>query len=108
MVSDPNTGQCASEEVEPRRGWIGRSPTPIGEGNERQRGHWASKRGDCYKWYESQTSGNVPVKRLSPKGGWTVRSHIGWRGEQNTLYKGVKMSCPTLVGEENKPPFIRV
>ena len=24
-----------------------------------------------YKWYQSQTPGDVPAKRLSPGGGWT-------------------------------------
>ena len=26
----------------------------------------------CYKWYQSQTSGNVSARRLSPEGGWTI------------------------------------
>ena len=42
----------------------------------------------CYKWYQSQTSGDVPVKTLGPQGVWIVR--------------------PTLVGEENETFFIRV
>ena len=60
MVVEPDTRRCASEEVEPRRGWtrgdmpartlapkrdrLG-GPTSIGEGNECQRGRWASKGG---------------------------------------------------------------
>ena len=43
-------------------------PTSIGEGNECQRGCWALK------------------------GGWIVRSHVGWGGERNILYKGVETS----------------
>ena len=31
----------------------------------------------------------VPARTLGPKEGWIVRSHIGWGGERNTLYKGV-------------------
>ena len=63
---------------------------------------------DDYKWYQSQTLGNVQARKLSPEGGWTpgsvptrtlgpekvwtVRSHIDWRGEQNILCKGVETS----------------
>ena len=39
-----------------------------------------------------QMSGSVPVRMLSPEGGWIVRSHIGWREEQSILYKGVETS----------------
>ena len=62
----------------------------------------------CYKWYQSQTPGDVTTRRLSleegwprdgmlartldSKGGWIVRSHMGWGGEQNILYKGVETS----------------
>ena len=82
MVSEPNTERCASEETEPQRGWtrgdvpartmgpvrrwIG-GPTSIGEGNECQRGRWASREMD----YEIS---------------------IGWRGERNILYNGVETS----------------
>ena len=74
MVSKPDTGQYASEEAEPRRGWTRGSvptrtmgpkmgglggPTLIGEGNECQRRRWP-RRGR----------------------GWIVRSHIGWGGER--------------------------
>ena len=27
-----------------------------------------------------------------PQGGWIVRSHFGWRGEQSIPYKGVETS----------------
>ena len=52
MVSEPDTGQCASEEVVPRRGVDTRrctsgGPTSIGERNECQRGRWALKGVDC-------------------------------------------------------------
>ena len=30
------------------------------------------------------------ARTLGPKGGWIVISHIGWGGEQNTIYKGVE------------------
>ena len=61
-----------------------------------------------YKWYQSQTPGDELARRLSSEGGWTrdgvpartlgpergwiVRSHIGWGGERNILYKGVETS----------------
>ena len=32
----------------------------------------------------------VPARTLGPEGGWIVISHIGWRGERNTLDKGVE------------------
>ena len=32
------------------------------------------------------------VRTLGPEVGWIVRSHIGWGGEQNILYKGVETS----------------
>ena len=34
----------------------------------------------------------MPTRTLGSKWGWNVRSHIGWRGEQNILYKGVETS----------------
>ena len=62
MVSEPDTGQCASEEALPRRGgkhevvcqqgcWapkgggFGGGPTSLGERNECQRGRWDPKEG---------------------------------------------------------------
>ena len=50
----------------------------------------------------------MPMRMLGPK----KRSHIGWGGKRNILYKGVEIAdafknferkpCgPTLVGEEN-------
>ena len=27
-----------------------------------------------------------------PEEGWIVRSHIGWKGERSTLYKGMETS----------------
>ena len=32
------------------------------------------------------------ARTLDPEGGWIVRSHVGWGGERNTLYKGVESS----------------
>ena len=58
----------------------------------------------CYKWYQSQTLGDVPAKRLSPRRGWT-RAGVPAR----TLGpEGGRFRDPTSVGEENETPFIRV
>ena len=40
---------------------------------------------------ESDTGWCVSEDAGLPRG-WIVRSHIGWRGEQNILYKGVETS----------------
>ena len=32
----------------------------------------------------------MPMRTLGLEGEWIVRSHIGWGGERNTLYKGVE------------------
>ena len=34
----------------------------------------------------------MPAMTLSPERRWIVRSHIGWGGVRNILYKGVKTS----------------
>ena len=34
--------------------------------------------------------GKSASKDVGPEGGWIVMSHIGWEGEQNTIYKGVE------------------
>ena len=31
-------------------------------------------------------------ERWCPKWGWIVKSHLGWRGEQNIIYKSVETS----------------
>ena len=36
--------------------------------------------------------GSVPARTLGSEAGWIVRSHIGWGGEQNILYKSVETS----------------
>ena len=63
LVSEPDTGRCASKEAKPQRGseheavcqqrrWASKEgglggPTSIGEGNECQRGRWTPKGVDC-------------------------------------------------------------
>ena len=32
----------------------------------------------------------MPARTLGIEGGWIVRSHIGWGGERNIIYKGVE------------------
>ena len=58
--------RCASKDAGPQRGWI-----------------WGRSHID---WIKEQ----VPARTLGPEGGWIVMSHIGWGGEQITLYKGVE------------------
>ena len=36
--------------------------------------------------------GMRPNKDTKPQRGWIMRSHIGWGGNRNILYKGVKTS----------------
>ena len=58
--------RCASKDAGPQRGWIwGRSHID-----------WRKERG--------------PARTLGPEGGWIVKSHIGWGGEQTTIYKDVE------------------
>ena len=117
MVSEPDTGWCVSEGLNPEGRWTwGAKHRAIC-----QRGGWAPKGGGM----RGQISGDVRVKRLSPKG-WTwgdvsartmgherrvdlegshinrrkeralkrggLRSHINWGGERKTLYKSVEIS----------------
>ena len=32
----------------------------------------------------------APARTLGPEGGWIVMFHIGWGGEQTTIYKGAE------------------
>ena len=69
MISGVDTRRCASKDAGSQRGWIwGRSH--IG---------WRKKR--------------VPAKTLGPEGGWIVMSHIGWGGEQTTVWKHSPNIC---------------
>ena len=36
--------------------------------------------------------GQCASEDAGSQGGWIVRSHVGWRGERNIPYKGVKTS----------------
>ena len=57
-----------------------------------QSGQYLLERGlslKCYKWYQRQTMGGVPVRTLGPQEGWIVRSHI-WREERKISYKNVE------------------
>ena len=75
MVSEPDTGRCASKDAEPRREWIPNGVSTRTLGPE-----------------EGWTPSGVPMRTLGPKDRWIVRSHIDWREERNILYKGVKAS----------------
>ena len=100
----------ASEDAGPQRGWIVRSHigwggdeaffirvwkpllsrrvlktlkgSPKGKGQEGQ--YLLAVGLSCYKWYQSQTRGDVLARRLNPEGVWTrggVPAHIDWRRE---------------------------
>ena len=58
----------------------------------------------CYKCYQSQTPGDVPARRLSPKRGWTR----GGVPNKDAEPRWGELWDPTSVGEENEIPFIRV
>ena len=34
--------------------------------------------------------GKSASEDAGPEGGWIVMSHVGWEGEQTTIYKGVE------------------
>ena len=48
---------------------------------------------DCYKWYQSQTPGDVPARRLSSKGGVLARTLSPKEGG---------LGGPMLIGEGNE------
>jgi len=76
MVSEPDTRQCANEEVESQRGWT-RDGVPAR--TLRPKGGWIE--GSHIDWRRKR----VPARTLGPKGGWIVRSHIGWE-EYKTFF----------------------
>ena len=82
MVLEPDTGRRVSDEVEP---WMRVDKTVC------QQGRWASKGVDWGSHIDWRME-RVPARTLGPKGGWIVRSHIGWGGERNILHKGVETS----------------
>ena len=65
MVSEPDTGRRASEDAEPRGGWIVRAHID---------------------WRGEQVS----VRTLGPEVGWIVRSHVSWRGDEGLFIRVLK------------------
>ena len=85
MVSELDTGRCASLLAVPRRGVDMRrcavkTRAPNGVDLE----------GIPHRLEKGTRKERVLVRTLSLEGGWIVISHIDWEGEQNTLYKGVE------------------
>ena len=82
MVSEPDTGLCASEEAVPRRRvdtrWCGSKDAGPRRGVDLV---------VVPHWLEKETSAS---KDAGPWRGWIVISLIGWGGERNTFYKGVE------------------
>ena len=54
---------------------------------------------DCYKWHQSQTLGDVQVRRLSPEVGG---GHAAACQQRRWAPKGGGLGGLTLIGEENK------
>ena len=82
MVSEPDTGRCVSLLAVPRKGvdMMRCASKDVGtqRGVDLGRSHidWRKER--------------VPARTLGPSGGWIVMSHVGWGGEQTTIYMGVE------------------
>ena len=58
----------------------------VGWGGE----HWAPKGMDLGVVPHRLEEGKSASEDAGPRRGWIVMSHIGWRGEQTTIYKGVE------------------
>ena len=78
MVSEPDTGRCASLLAVPRMGVDTR--------------HYAGPHRvvDLGAVPHRLEEGKSARRTLGPEGGWIVMSHIGWGEEQTTIYKGVE------------------
>jgi len=81
MVSKPDTGRCANEKAEPRRGVDTRRYANKDVG-PRIHPHIDWRR----EWVSART--------LGPEEGWIVRSHIGW-GENKTPFTRVWKPLPS-------------
>ena len=84
MVSEPDTGWCASKEAKSWRGWTWGSVSIRMLGSEKGVDWGVSHRLE---------KGMSVSEDAEPRRGWIVRCHIGWGGERNILYKGVQ-TCP--------------
>ena len=82
MVSEPVTGRCAGLHAVPRRGVDTRRCATKDAGP--QRGV------DLGAVPHRLDKGMSASEDAGPEGGWIVVSHIGWGGEQITLYRGVE------------------
>ena len=74
--------QCANEEAKPQREVDTRRCASKDTGLE----------GGGLGVPHRLEKGPSSARTLGPEGGWIGRSHIGWRGERNILYKGVEIS----------------
>ena len=86
MVSEPDTRQCASEEVEPQRKVDTRRCASKDVGPPK--GGGSGLGGSYIDWRRERAS----AKTLGSERGWIEISHIGWGGEQNILFKGSETS----------------
>ena len=83
MVSEPDTGQCASKGTEPRREVDTEQCASADVG---------PRRGVECEISHRLERGTSASDDIGPQMGWIVRSHIGWGGEQIILFKGVETS----------------
>ena len=82
MVSDPGTGDVSVKRLSLEGGWT-RDGVPARTLGPEGGGLWVPHQ------LEKGMSGSEDG---GPRRGWIVRSHIGWGGERNILYKGVETS----------------
>ena len=83
MVSEPDTGRCVSLLVVSPKGldtrWCASKDVGL-------KGGWIWGRSHI-DWRKER----VLVRTVGSKRGWIVTSHVGWGGEQTTIYKGVEI-----------------
>jgi len=82
MVSEPDIRRCTSLLVVPRRGVDTR---------------WCASKDAGFQmgWFwgvvpHQLEEGKSANENTGSQRGWIVMSHIGWGGEQTTIYKGVE------------------
>ena len=83
MVSEPVTGRCVSLLAVPRRGVDTRRCASKDAGPQRGM--------DLGVVPHRLDKGMSASEDAGPRRGWIVMSHIGWGGEQITIYKGVEI-----------------
>ena len=83
MYQNQTPGNVSMRKLSPERG---------GHPSVCQRGPWGPKGVRLGGFHIDWRGGTSVSKDARPRRGWIVRSHIGWRGERNILYKDVGTS----------------